>query len=99
MSWYIYDSSGYIGDLASNRGLKDLSDYIKKVGEPKLKSLFDDGWTRTGTTLNDNLEIIPMSGIVPVDKTLEHFKELLLKCQDVVIITDGALDPEMLSEE
>lgn len=92
MSWYIYDSDGYVGDLATNKGLVDLSNHIQKAGDEKLKALFNDGHSRTGTVLDDSIENIPDSPIESINKTLHNFKELIKKCSDIVVITDGTFE-------
>ena len=44
MGFYIYDSNGYVGDLASNKGLVDLSVFIRKYSDgDELNSLFENG--------------------------------------------------------
>jgi N-methylhydantoinase B/oxoprolinase/acetone carboxylase alpha subunit len=89
MTWYLYDSNGYVGDLASISGLEDLQEFIEQYGEEKLIRLFEEGWTRTGTVLTEAIEKLPAAKDKALNDTLENFKALVAKSQDIVIITDG----------
>ena len=46
MSYYLYDSNGYVGDLASNSGLKALRKFVLPNGGKCLKEFFDNGSLR-----------------------------------------------------
>ena len=43
MTYYLYDARGYVGDLASNYGLKLMSDYAIKVTNHRLRSFLKKG--------------------------------------------------------
>lgn len=89
MSWYVYDSQGYVGDLATNRGLVEMSQHIQRHGEDKLKALIESGHTRVGPVLSQALDALPPAAARDVNDTIDNLKKLVAKCADIVIITDG----------
>ncbi len=95
MSFCLYDSRGYIGDLATNAGMDALTTYINDKGGPKLQSLAEDGSVRISKGLADELENIPDSLDPDVQSTLDILKEYAVKCEDIIIITDGIFEEEV----
>ena len=80
MSYFIYDSNGYVGDLCSNNGLNELKQSVGK----KLPDLFGDGYVEITDKFKSLLDKIDSS-----DKTVKNLISLAKKCEDIVIITDG----------
>jgi len=88
MSYCIYDSSGYVGDLASTSGLKELMDYLSSYGGANLKELAENGCVETSDELTAELKQLPD------DPFFNNFKELVEKSKDIVIINDGLFEEE-----
>lgn len=84
MSYYAYDSNGYVGDVGSNTGWKSLCDYLMDNGNPASKSLCRDGWS-DGIDFRDIPE--------PEDKVLlglySNLKEIASRCEEVLIVSQG----------
>ena len=85
MSYFIYDSNGYVGDLCSNNGLNELKQSVGK----KLPDLFGDGYVEITDKFKSLLDKIDSS-----DKTVKNLISLAKKCKDIVIITDGIFEDE-----
>jgi hypothetical protein len=87
MSYYIYDVNGYVGDLASNKGLNDLWTFLEGKGK-KIDILIKDGTVDVSDELIK--ELAKLSVTKPsVASTLDNLRTLVKKCQDIVIVTDG----------
>lgn len=80
MSYQIYDEKGYVGDLCSNNGLNELIAAAKN--SPALSPLFKDGSIELDDAVKKSISEID----VPA---LDNLKELIAKCGEVAIITDG----------
>jgi len=97
MSFYLYDSNGYIGDVASNRGLDDLAIYIRQHPDTEeLEKLFDDGSVLKTDHLLEELELLGTPKNQDIADTLSNLQVLIEKAEDVIIITQNA---EMGKEE
>ena len=86
MSYYIYDSNGYVGDLCSNNGLNELK---RDVKGKLFSKLFHDG----NIDISDEFKEA-LNNLESVNKTVANFKSLCKKSEDIVIITDGIFDTE-----
>jgi ribonuclease D len=91
MGFYIYDSNGYVGDLASNKGLDDLSVFIRKYSDgDELNSLFENGHVLKTEHLLEEIKRIGIPKDPDIRDTLKNLKTLIKKSSDVVIITQEA---------
>lgn len=89
MGYYLYDARGYVGDLASNYGLKLMSDYARKVSnEPQVKKFFKEGQAPITKELIAGFKAIH-SPDKNIADTIENLVNLLTKCDSVAIISDG----------
>ena len=92
MSYYIYDSNGYVGDLASNKGLNDLVDFIEKYPDvEELNSLFTNGSVLKTERLLEEIKRIGVPKNSDVRETLNNLKFMIGKSSDVIIITQEGL--------
>jgi len=89
MSDYIYDADGYVGDLASNNGLNELEKFLSD--DEFLKTFFDEGSTEDIEALQKVLEDKESSD-KDINDTIQNLKELVAKCKDIVIISDGVIN-------
>lgn len=88
MGYYIYDSNGYVGDLASNKGLSDLAKFIEKCPDmEELNSLFTDGNILKTDHLLEELKLLGTPKDTDIRGTLNNLKTLIEKSSDIVIIT------------
>lgn len=94
MSYSVYDSRGYIGDLASNTGLAMLRDHVESRGGPLLNRMFEAGHIRQSEALATELTALPDSPHGSVNSTIANLRALAGKCEDIIIITDGVFGPE-----
>lgn len=94
MSYSIYDSRGYVGDLATVEGLKELRTFLASQGQEasQLKILLNNGHVRTSVKLLEEFGNLPEPGSADVKKTLFNLEDLVAQCEDIVIITDGVFD-------
>jgi hypothetical protein len=89
MGYYLYDARGYVGDLASNYGLKLMSDYARKVtNEPQVKKFFKQGYAPITKELIAGFKAIHSPDKDLAD-TIDNLVRLLAKCDTVAIISDG----------
>lgn len=92
MSFYIYDINGYVGDLASNKGLDDLAIYIKKHPDmDDLERLMKDGTILKTDALMEELKSAGVPKDPDIRDTFNNLKTLIEKAADVIIIT---MNPE-----
>lgn len=87
MSYALYDSKGFVGDLASNAGLRDFTDFLEKEGGTRLKAFVGRGEVRISEILKSEIEKLPIPTDPDVRKTLENFKILLEKSEEYIIIS------------
>jgi hypothetical protein len=91
MSFYIYDSKGYVGDLASNKGLNDLAIYIRKHPDTEeLEKLFEEGSILKTDHLMKELSWLGTPKNQDIADTLSNLISLIEKAEDVIIITQNA---------
>lgn len=86
MSYDVYDSRGFRGQVASNHGLGLLYDYLEGKG---VDDLVDDGSAELDGDFLARLDKVPAPKDKAVASTLARLKELAHDCRDVVIISDG----------
>jgi hypothetical protein len=89
MSFYIYDSNGYVGDLASNKGLNDLAEYIEKHPDAdELGKLIKEGYVLKTEQLMEELKLLSAPKDSDIQDSLNNLKTLIEKSSDVIIITN-----------
>jgi len=88
MGYYIYDSNGYVGDLASITGYHELCDYLIQQN-PKFKTFVEQGYTPIIKESLAEIMNIKLPDDQMIAKTIENFQQLAKKCQDILIVTDG----------
>jgi hypothetical protein len=88
MSFCIYDSNGYVGDLASNRGLDGLAMYIEKHPDAdELGKLFKEGFILKTEHLLEEIKMIGAPKYPDIRATLNNLKTLIEKSTEIIIIT------------
>jgi hypothetical protein len=87
MTYSLYDSRGYVGDLASGGGLEDMESFLGRYGEP-FKSFFKKGYAENPERLIDFLVNLKTTDKM-LQETLDNFRNLLENCHDIAIISDG----------
>lgn len=89
MGFYLCDARGYVGDLASNHGLWQLSKYARKASRvPQVKKFFEEGYAPVTEDLIAGLRNLDPKDI-DVAHTINNLLELLAKCDLIAIISDG----------
>lgn len=88
MTFYLFDSEGFVGDLASINGLMELRNLLDDRN-PVITKFFDKGYAENIVKLQESISDI-ISTDEDINSTLDNFKELLKKCKDIAIIIDGA---------
>lgn len=95
MSYYIYDTNGYVGDLASGGGLSDLKKYIQSIETTDIvNKLIDNGYVPKTDELLSDLNKITKPKDSDILDTLNNLISLSRRCDEIVIITDGIFDAE-----
>ncbi|MFZ2655547.1 MAG: hypothetical protein WAX69_11515 [Victivallales bacterium] len=90
MSYFLADVNGYVGELASNRGLMDMTSHIEKHKKlKKLNKFINNGETEDMKGVLKDLKMLPSSGDPNIDITIKELKSLLRKASEIAIITDG----------
>jgi len=84
MTFYLYDSRGYVGDLASIRGLYELREFLCGT-DPFFRQLFNDGYTGDIARLAVALAVTE-SDDDQIDETIINLRDLLNRCKDIAII-------------
>jgi hypothetical protein len=87
MSYCIYDVNGYVGDLASNKGLNDLWTFLEGKGK-QIDLLIKDGTVNVSKELIKELAKLSATE-ASIAITLDNLRTLVKKCKDVIIVTDG----------
>lgn len=87
MSYCMYDSFGYIGDIASNSGLKELFTTIRNSNVTSLSSLIENGYVYASDSIIADIEKLPSES-----DTIQNFILQAKKCKDVIIINNGLSD-------
>lgn len=88
MSYQLYDANGYVGELATTMGLRDLSEYIMDKGNKATKGLMELG----SSLITDDL-VNGLKALVPeetsIKTTLKNLISMVNKAELVVIINNG----------
>lgn len=88
MSYQLYDVNGYLGDMATTTGLRDLREFIETKGNKATKGLMELG----SSLITDDL-IAGLKALVPEDAevrtTLKNLVSMVNKAELVVIINNG----------
>lgn len=88
MSYYLYDINGYLGDLATNTGLQDLSEFIEMKGNKATNGLIELG----SSLITDDL-VNGLKALVPeeasIRATLKSLIAMVNRAELVVIINNG----------
>ena len=92
MSYCLYDSEGYVADLATITGLRNLRKEVDNAGSPQLRILLNSGTVDVSEELMNEIDAIEAED-PETKKTISDLKELAGKCKDVLIITDGMFEP------
>ena len=89
MTYYVYDSKGYIGDLASGKGLSDLRIFsLQASKDPEVKAFFNKGISKSPLKLQSEFKALNSSN-ASINETIQNLIEMLGKCKDVAIISNG----------
>ena len=89
MTWYLFDSNGYVGDLATIKGLADLRTFILRTSKNHyVKDFFNQGYSTHMVELQKEFKQLH-SPNTSINNTMQNLVELLGKCEDVAIINDG----------
>lgn len=93
MSYYLYDTNGYLSDGPSICGLRDISVWASQSEERSLiESFLTSGRTRALPRLIDELERDTASG--SIETTRIALLEAATRAEGVLILTDGVGDSE-----
>lgn len=88
MSYYMYDSLGYVGDVASNKGMDDLVKYLTKHPDvDDLEKLVKEGTILKTDHLVEEINLLGIPKDQDIKDTLDNLKVLINKAKDVIIIT------------
>jgi len=85
MSYAIYDSDGFVGDLASNYGLEQLDEFLSSRSS-NLEKFFEQGYSESIEELKSDLKG-EASDNVAINETINNLRSLIKKCKDIVIIS------------
>jgi ribonuclease J len=89
MGYCLYDSSGYVGELASNHSLSAMSNYILSVTSSEfIKQFLKKGFSPVTKSLIDDFNAINCTD-KNIAITIENLIFLLEKCNEIAIISDG----------
>lgn len=88
MSYYLFDVNGYVGDLASIRGLRELREVLSEKGK-EIDVFLDEGCSEKLLVLREELLSIDKPDNKDVASTLKNLLFLIKKCTDIAIISDG----------
>jgi hypothetical protein len=94
MSYQLYDSNGYVGDLATNTGLDQLSNYLLSFKVKAISKFINQGESLNINRLIKSLKKIPASDDKDIQNTLDNLINLLGKCEEIAIISDG-IEPDV----
>ena len=87
MTYYLFDSRGFAGDLASIHGLMELREVLSSRNIV-FTDFFEKGYTEEIARFAEAL-----SGITSEDETVNesiiNLREILPRCKDIAIISDG----------
>lgn len=86
MSYVLYDSRGYVADVASNRGMATIRSALARVDV--LKPLAEEG------AIDMKPEVRAALNSVKGDESVQNFVRNARRCHDVCIISDGTDDDD-----
>lgn len=92
MTYYIYDANGYVGDLASTNGLRELRNYLESIEAPKIQSLLSAGYKARNDELLTEINSLATPDNPTVRETVSNLIALTNRCDEIIIITDGVFD-------
>ena len=87
MSYYLYDSRGFVGDLASIHGLFEMREFLCGQ-DPVFDVFFDLGYSQDLARLILALSVTESDDYV-IDDTIVNLRNQLVKCRDIAIINDA----------
>lgn len=88
MGFYLYDVNGYVGDVASNQGLRLLMEFLDKFGNEELRSLSKKGYTDNPKEASEALtKLISEDG--DIQATIDNLSMLLARSEEIGIISNG----------
>ena len=89
MSYYVYDSRGYVAGVASNGGLADFRAAVEaQTPGAESSNLIDTGTSEKPAELANELADAHFQN-PSADSVCQSIAMAAQKCQDVVILTDG----------
>ena len=87
MTYYLFDSRGFVGNLASIHGLFEMREFLCGT-DPVFSEFFDGGYTRDIARLWLLLSVTESEDEI-IDDTIVNLRDLLKKCRDIAIISNG----------
>jgi len=87
MTYYLFDSRGFVGNLASIHGLFEMREFLCET-DSAFSEFFDVGYTLDLARLWVMLSVTE-SDDETIDDTIVNLRDLLKKCKDIAIISDG----------
>lgn len=87
MTYYLFDSKGFAGDIASIHGLFELREFLSGR-DAIFRDFFEKGYTEEIDRVAKALFGI-LSDDEAISETLHSLGEILPKCKDLAIISDG----------
>jgi len=87
MGFYLYDSRGLVGDLASIHGLFELREFLDRQ-DTHLRDFFDRGYTEEIGRVTGALSATTSDDEV-INETIVSLRDLLKGCREIAIISDA----------
>ncbi len=87
MTYYLFDSKGFVGDLASIHGLFEMREFLCET-DSAFSEFFDLGYTLDIARLWVMLSATESDDEM-IDDTIVNLRDLLKKCKDIAIISDA----------
>ena len=87
MTYYLFDSKGFVGDLASIHGLFEMREFLCET-DSAFSEFFDLGYTLDIARLWVMLSVTESDDEI-IDDTIVNLRDLLKKCKDIAIISNG----------
>lgn len=84
MGYYLYDSKGYVGDVASILGFSEMRDFLCETDDV-FHEFFDSGYTLNFARLSILLSVTESDDEI-IDDTIVNLRDLLKRCHDIAII-------------
>ncbi len=94
MSYQIYDASGYVADLASNRGCWDLIKYLQAQEDETIAKFGRQLWIALTEENITKIKEIPEPEEKSIATTIEGLKKEVDNCDEILIIGDGTENDE-----